>query len=138
MNVRTSKMSDKGLYQYFSKGELASKDDGTVNLDPRFERELLTYRRTYGKPLFVNSCCRTPKHNKAVGGSPNSYHLTEHPQRNGTMAIDLAVTGGKQRREMVKLALDLGWSVGVYQTFIHIDRRGDLEGKEPVLFRGKY
>lgn len=126
-------MSD--LYKYFSKGELASKDDGTIRLDPNFEKALLAYRRKLNMPLYVNSCCRTPAHNKAIGGAPTSYHLTEFGDRKGTMAIDLAVSDGMKRKIMIELALKEGWSVGVYRTFIHIDRRVDL-GKQQVVFYG--
>jgi len=33
-------------------------------------------RQKVGKPFIINSACRTPAHNKAVGGHPRSLHLT--------------------------------------------------------------
>lgn len=127
---------NSNLYKYFSEGELACKGSGVLKLDPRFEKALLEYRRKIMIPLYVNSCCRTPAHNKAIGGASGSYHLTEHNDgREGTMAIDLAVTDPVKRRLMIELALKLGWSVGVYKTFIHIDRRKDLL-KAQIVFYG--
>ena len=35
--------------------------------------------------------------------------------------------------ELIKCALDSGWSVGVAKTFIHLDRR-DMVGLQPGIF----
>ena len=125
----------KTLEDYFSHSELACKGSGVVKLDPRFADALLEYRETVGMPLHPNSCSRSRKHNTKVGGARSSYHLYEdvNDGRQGTMAIDLHVTNGSKRAIMIKTALLLGWSVGVYKTFIHIDRRIDL-GKEQIVF----
>jgi uncharacterized protein YcbK (DUF882 family) len=37
-------------------------------------------------PLTVNSTCRSPSHNRRVGGAPRSYHLTGN-------AVDFRVRG---------------------------------------------
>lgn len=125
--------------KYFSKNELKCKGSGVVKLDPRFEKALLEYRETVNHPLYVNSCCRSTDHNKSIGGAWSSYHLYEGVSdgRRGTLAIDLRVQSDGQRANMVRDALLLGWSVGVYKTFIHIDRRIDI-GKPQVCFWGKY
>jgi len=127
------------LSDYFSDSELQCRATNIVELDINFERELLLYRETLGFPLIVNSCCRSFAHNKKIGGSETSYHIYEDvgDGRQGTLAIDLAVKNDKQRTEMVAVALNLGWSVGVYKSFIHIDRRVDI-GKKQVCFWGKY
>jgi len=129
-----SKLSD-----YFSDNELKCKCCGLKNLDPYLEIELLIYRETLGLPLLVNSCCRCPKHNKEIGGAPNSYHKTEGVDdgRKGTLAIDLRVRNDEERAIMMTVAFNLGWSVGCYKTFIHIDRRVDI-GKKQKAFWGKY
>lgn len=127
------------LSKYFSDGELCCKCCGEKKLDPYLERELYIYRETLDFPLFPNSCCRCPKHNANVGGAPNSYHKTAEVDdgREGTLAIDLRVANDAQRAVMVTVALNLGWSVGVYKNFIHIDRRIDI-GRAQVCFWGKY
>jgi hypothetical protein len=120
----------------FSAAELGSKDDGTVRLAHGFAHKLLDLRLTFAKPMKVNSCCRTPAHNAAVGGAKNSYHLTEGNASKGTCAIDIAILDDEYRHRLVRMATDLGWSVGVYRTFVHLDRRKDYGGNE-VVFYGK-
>lgn len=123
------------LQDYFTDAELASKDNGVVKLDPRFEAALLAYRISVNMPLHPNSCCRSVEYNKSVGGTKNSYHLYEgvNDGRLGTLAIDLHVIDSKKRAILVGKALDQKWSVRVYKTFIHIDRRFDL-GKPQIMF----
>ena len=125
--------------KYFSEKELQCKETGKVCLHPTFEIELPKYREALGFPLYVNSCCRSREYNALIGGSPRSYHLFEGVDdgREGTLAIDLRVKNDKKRVIMVQLALEMGWSVGVYNKFIHIDRRVDI-GKPQVCFWGKY
>jgi len=127
------------LEDYFSDDELKCKGSGVVKLDPHFRRALLIYRETVDIPLYVNSCCRSLEHNADIGGARSSYHLYEgvNDDRQGTLAIDLKVHSDKERAIMVSRALSLGWSVGVYKSFIHIDRRVDV-GKPQVCFWGKY
>jgi len=123
---------------YFSDRELGSKDNGVVKLDPRFADALLKLRETVKQPMHVNSCCRSLKHNKAIGGSSGSYHLYEGVDdgRDGTLAIDISVKNDAQRAIFTKTALAQGWSVGVYKTFIHLDMRTAI-GKDQVVFWGK-
>lgn len=133
MRVPDLKISD-----FFSDDELRCKGSGIVKLDPRFQAELTRLRARYGKPMIVNSCCRSQEHNKNVGGASKSYHLFEgvYDGRMGTMAIDIKISG-KNRENLVDLAWSLGWSIGEYKNFIHIDRRKDL-GKKQIKFKGKY
>lgn len=125
--------------KYFSNNELKCTNTGVVKLDPRFDEALFDYREALQHPLYVNSCCRSVAYNSEIGGSKNSYHLYHGVMdgREGTLAIDLRVQSDGQRANMVSIALMLGWSVGVYRTFIHIDLRTAL-GKEQVCFWGKY
>ena len=127
------------LEDYFSDDELKCKGSDVVKLDPHFRRALLIYRETVDMPLYVNSCCRSLEHNHDIGGARSSYHLYEGvaDARQGTLAIDLRVHSDEERAIMVEFALKLNWSVGIYKTFIHIDRRVDL-GKPQVMFWGKY
>lgn len=120
----------------FSHDELAS-NDGTVRLAPGFQNALLDLRLTFGQPMRVNSCCRTPAHNRQVGGATSSFHLTEgNPLcMGGTCAIDIAIPDGAYRYRLMKKAIEAGWSVGVYKTFIHLDRRADY-GHAPTAWWG--
>ena len=127
------------ISDFFEPYELWSKDNHVIKLDPRFEAALLHYRIKVDAPLIPNSCCRSRAHNTAVRGSSNSYHLYEDVDdgREGGMAIDLRVRDGAIRGDRVATAWKLGWSIGIYKTFIHLDRRVDL-GKRQIMFLGKY
>ncbi len=120
----------------FSAAELGSNDAGTVRLANGFADKLVDLRLTFAKPMNVNSCCRTPAHNAAVGGSKNSYHLTEGNASDGTCAIDISIPDDTYRHRLVRMATNLGWSVGIYRTFLHLDRRKDYGGGE-IVFYGK-
>jgi hypothetical protein len=54
-------------------------------LTPRLRAVLAQVAASFG-PLTVNSTCRSPSHNRRVGGAPRSYHLTGN-------AVDFRVRG---------------------------------------------
>jgi hypothetical protein len=124
----------------FSVKELACRSDGqTYRFAEGFPERLLELRMVLARPMKIgpqNSCCRTPTHNAVIGGAPGSFHLTEGNASDGTCAIDVHVPDDQYRRKLASLALSLGWSVGVYPTFLHLDTRGDY-GLPSVLFYGK-
>lgn len=116
--------------QYFSEHELACKGTGVIKLDPRFAETLPDLREAWGEPLTPNSVCRSPEHNVAVGGNPRSLHMTENAAwpTYGCMAADIAWhdMSTVKRLEFAQLAWSMGWSVGLHDSFCHIDRRSDM------------
>lgn len=123
--------------KYFSDKELACKGTGIIKLDPLFEKELPLLRETWGKPLIPTSVCRSPEHNAKVGGHPNSLHLTENPthKTQGCCAIDIRWHDWDDdvQLEFARLAWSMGWSVGLHNRFIHLDRR-DTAGLRQACF----
>jgi hypothetical protein len=123
--------------EFFSDRELACKGSGEIKLDPLFEAELPELRRAWGRPLIANSVCRSPQHNRSVGGHPNSLHLTENPthKTKGTAAADLSWRGWSKIDQLrfARLAWARGWSVGLHNSFIHVDRR-DAAGLPQACF----
>lgn len=119
---------------FFSVKELACKGTGDVILHPGFLADLITLRESYGMPMFVTSGCRSIQHNKAVGGAANSLHLTEN-ERFGcnTLAVDIKRPPGQHLHQLIQKATDLGWTVGIAKTFIHLDRRIVLDFA-PVIY----
>lgn len=123
----------------FSAGELQCQGSGALALHPGFIDALQALREAYGKPMRITSGCRSQAHNAAVGGKSQSLHICDAevwPGMKGALAVDVAIVGSVQARELAKLALDMGWTVGVpnlRRHFIHLDRR-DLIGLEPGLF----
>jgi len=93
-------------------------------------------RSVWGKPLIVNSCCRSMAHNQAEGGAKNSYHLLDHPGRKfGCCAVDFAI-GAVDRRAFVAMILAKfpETSIGIAKTFIHLDLRHEYDGSPATLF----
>lgn len=113
--------------KYFPVHELSCKGAGVIKLDPEFARELPLLREEWGGALTPTSVCRTPQHNKAVGGHPSSLHLTDNPKHKtlGTCAADIAWRSWTKERKLAfaRLAWRRGWSVGLHNGFCHIDRR---------------
>lgn len=124
-----SKTWDKAL-PYFSENELACQGTGVICLDIRFAARLPQLRAHWGQPLSLNSCCRTPEHNQRVKGHYRSLHLTVNPEWPtwGCMAADIDWEGWstERRYQFAKCAWELGWSLGLHDSFCHIDMRAVL------------
>ena len=116
--------------EFFTFDELKCKTTGIVKLDPRFAAALPVLRSAWGKPLTLNSVCRSPAHNAKIGGHPNSFHMTENPNwpTFGTLAADVSWRDWTtaDRIAFAKLAWSMGWSIGLHNGFCHVDRRKDL------------
>ncbi len=82
-----------------------------------------------GIPFIVNSGYRTPAHNAAVGGVPNSAHLHG-------WAADISARTPTQKTRILQAARAAGFNrFGIYDTFIHLDcdpgKRGDVVWGDP-------
>lgn len=106
------------LSEHFDTAEFACKCCGTAKVEPALIEKLETLRRLAGNlPLTVNSGYRCPRHNKAVGGSPNSQHTL------GT-AADIRPPTGITVDDFAKLADEAGFTgIGRYKSFVHVDIR---------------
>lgn len=70
-----------------------------------------------GHPMIINSACRCPIHNRAVGGARNSQHLC------GT-AADVRVDGvDPDVVASTAETIDAFGGIGRYDTFTHLDVR---------------
>lgn len=112
----------------FTHRELMARDSGIVQLHPGFADFLLALRIAFGQPMAVGSCCRTKTHNKDVGGHPRSLHIYDLPYHDirGAMAIDIVIANGTDKGTLHALAWTDGWSVGVRDDILHLDRRVDI------------
>ncbi len=109
---------------FFDSKEFASKDGkpspyGGMNVRPELVDFLNNLRLRFGHELVVNSGYRSPEHNKAVGGVPNSYHTKG-------LAADIRPKDPAQLEELWQLAdrMNETGGAGRYDTFVHVDRRG--------------
>ncbi len=128
-------LAPDGSKVLFARAELADRESGAVVLHPGFADALAALRVALGRPMIVTSCCRSAARNRAVGGHPRSLHVYDHPAHGaeGTLAIDVRRQGPAYNRRLARLALELGWSLGVARSFFHLDRR-DLVGLPPNVF----
>lgn len=63
-------------WKNFSPKEIASKGEGELVVNERALDALQRLREDLGKPLIINSAYRSKAHNKKVGGSSTSVHLS--------------------------------------------------------------
>lgn len=102
---------------YFTKDEFVMGDKNVYsNMDKVFLFTLDKLRENIGTPLVINSSYRDKEYNEAIGGSKNSMHLKGR-------AVDIHCKNGVLRAKILKEALYLGMSCGVYKNWIHVDNR---------------
>jgi len=103
---------------HFKRSEFACRDGcGFDTVDHATLEILEAVRVGFDAPVIINSGCRCPAHNAAVGGVPDSQHVLGR-------AADIRVVG----HEPVDV---YSWinrrypdaSLGLYSTFVHIDTR---------------
>lgn len=81
----------------------------------RLANRLQVIRDLLNRPIIITSGYRTPEHNDAVGGAPNSYHLSG-------MAADIVVPG-LSASEVQQFLKHWSGGLGCYTHFTHIDLR---------------
>jgi uncharacterized protein YcbK (DUF882 family) len=103
------------LSRNFTLAEIASKDGSNlVLIHPSLILALQAIRDHTGRSVSINSGYRSPQHNTAIGGAPNSLHVKG-------MAADIVIRG-MTPLEVASLAHDLGLGgIKAYPTFTHID-----------------
>jgi uncharacterized protein YcbK (DUF882 family) len=123
-----SKDNRKEAVSYFKISEFDSKDGAEMPSDVKMNvieliDNLNVLRQELGSPLFVNSGYRSPEHNKSIGGSLNSQHLTGK-------AADIRSNEytPKQIKEKIEELIKVGkmkqGGLSAYNTFVHYDIRG--------------
>lgn len=110
---------------------------------------LQNIRSRTGVPIFIHSTYRTPEHNRAVNGKPDSLHLVfnaidftpagyTHQMLSllfrqilkGDFLTDIIFRGG--RISITPMVM----GAGLYRSFIHIDTRGILGRISPAVWKG--
>ena len=92
--------------------------------DGREVRQLLLdrlqkLRDLVDRPMKITSGGRCPHH-------PNEVHRTKPADHQLCWAVDVAVSGGIERAELVKYGIEVGFNaIGVAGTFVHLGYRPD-------------
>jgi len=105
------------LAEHFRAEELACGCDReecrTVVVHWALIRLLERMRRQIEQPLYVSSGYRCPRHNKDVGGAPESLHLAG-------MAADVQASTSIEHLAKVAEAVGAG-GIGLYPRHLHVD-----------------
>ena len=100
---------------FFTPKEIACKGTGKIIINDDALDKLDKFRQWIGVPFSPNSAYRSEEHNKAIGGSKNSYH------KKG-VAFDIPIKGSMTRDKIHQCAEIVGFTgIGDYNTFVHID-----------------
>lgn len=109
------------LTKDFSRDEFKCKCGcGMDCIDIRLVKGLQALRDKLGKPVIINDADRCPRHNKEVGGAPNSQHMLGR-------AADIHVNGvspGDVADAAETIPVFASGGIGRYATFVHVDVRG--------------
>jgi uncharacterized protein YcbK (DUF882 family) len=101
--------------KFFSPYEFVCPCCGHVKIDTDLIFKLEEIRKSLQRPIVITSAYRCERHNKEVGGKPDSAHLKG-------LAVDIKVDNSRERFEIVTEALRKGFvRIGVAKTFVHID-----------------
>jgi zinc D-Ala-D-Ala carboxypeptidase len=108
----------------FSAKELACPCCGVMGVKKTSADRLQKLREKFGKSISLTSAYRCAKHNKAVGGAPQSFHMQG-------MAFDIPCTNPRERHDIVILAAECGFrGFEISPKHVHID---DGPRDEPVI-----
>lgn len=132
-------IKDDAGHVLFTEQELRCKESGGIKLASGFQDALKKLRLAFNQPMRVLSCCRSQSYNQRVGGVKKSFHIYDNPawEIDGACAIDIATPTESCKKDLLKIAQKLHWSIGMYHSFLHLDRRSDYLHVDPVLFVGK-
>ena len=128
------------MLRYFTEEELQCPSGKVVKLAEGFGQKLDELRDALDRPMSLTSACRTTAHinwllQRGYPASTNSFHLIDNPKYGtDTCAVDVAIPDSEYRKELIKLALDEGWTVGVAKSFAHIDRRSDYTDLPQIVY----
>jgi len=105
------------LTKNFTTAEFKCHCCGDCRVSPGLMAAMQALREKWGKSIKINSGYRCLRHNSAVGGAPDSYHLKG-------LAADCEILAGVDRYTFVRLAFEVGFrGIGIASGFIHVDIR---------------
>lgn len=109
---------DKQLTEHFNELEFVCNDDsGLVAVNPKLLSMLEKLRAALGGfPVNILSGYRTPAHNDAIGGAPESLHLRG-------WAADIQIDN-VEPEDVAAAAEPIFDGIGRYAEFTHVDVRG--------------
>ncbi len=107
-------MSDNWNFKHFKFEDFNCSCCGFNNIDLNFVAKLEDMRIEIGLPFVILSGCRCEKHNKEVGGEPDSAHLKG-------LAGDIAIPDSGMRNTFIETSYKYFKRRGIGKIFIHVD-----------------
>ena len=98
----------------FRRSEYACPCCGKDDIKDDLARRVQEVRDLLGKSITINSGVRCAAHNKSVGGSEKSSHLTGY-------AADIRCDNSLYRQELLTAVFQVFDRVGIAKSFIHVD-----------------
>ena len=112
-------MSQQKISEHFTQADFncrcrRDECDAPKTPDADFVARVERARVKAGVPFVVNSWVRCRYHNAQERGSDHSFHLTG-------FAIDISCRNSRTRAIIVTALLSEGFSIKIYNSFIHAD-----------------
>ena len=122
--------------KYFKMKEFECRDgcpmpaSARENIEALVQAVLDPARERLGKPIYVNSGYRCPRHNAAVGGVPNSQHMRGE-------AADIRLAEIADNAEIVSAIKENGrWDqMIVYPTFVHVSYKRTGQNRKQIIYK---
>ena len=130
-NETNTKYNNFNGIKHFKRSEFKCKCGcGADRIDIRLVKILDDIRDYYGKPAIITSGVRCPQHNKAVGGTSNSWHLSTR----GGKASDFYVNNVKVT-DLLSHCIDLRNQGKIRYTYTN---NGSMKGVVHIDIGGIY
>ncbi len=129
-------MNDKYYISHFTYGELACPATSKIILAQGFADRLVDLRKEFNRQMLVTSACRSKEYNRKIGGHYRSLHVYDLPSHptGGCCAVDIKMVNGSTKGDLISLAWQSGWSIGIHRDFLHLDRRSDYTELVQTVF----
>lgn len=114
---------------HFTVEELQCPMTMKLELQEGFIERLEDLRAHYNKPMIVTSGCRVLEYNEILihegfRASVNSFHIIDNKKyETDCCAVDIAKPNIYDQAQLIRYALNLGWTVRIGNSFIHLDLR---------------
>ena len=102
------------ITENFMRSEYACSCCGKDYIKDDLARRIQAVRDLLGKSITINSGVRCVEHNKSVGGSAKSSHLTGY-------AADIRCDSSAYRMSLIAAVSQVFDRVGIAKSFIHVD-----------------
>lgn len=107
------------IIRYFKPEEFKCPCCGECKIHKDLVVSLDMAREMAGIPFVITSGFRCEKHNREVGGKPDSAHLKG-------WAVDIKATDSRTRYKIITALINCGFNrIGIAKNFIHADKDPD-------------